>query len=147
MRFTITGAGDTMARLSHIIVMICISMYYYTLFIIVDCLIFLFFLLYFFFIKNNTGWYIIHRIVYSKTCVIIYSKIDKAKILMTNGSLMKVKSIAECSKGSILQYFRPALSDNWSCNQFLVFLRVAVLNRFYCTVFPGYENYVTLEWW
>ena len=33
---------------------------------------------------------------------------------MTNGSLMKVKSIAECSKGSILQYFWPALSDNWS---------------------------------
>ena len=32
---------------------------------------------------------------------------------MTNGSLMKVKSIAECSKGSILQYFWPALSDNW----------------------------------
>ena len=29
-----------------------------------------------------------------------------------NGSLMKVESIAECSKGSILQYFRPALSDN-----------------------------------
>ena len=34
-----------------------------------------------------------------------HSKIDKTKILMTNGSLMKVKSIAECSKGSILQYF------------------------------------------
>ena len=33
---------------------------------------------------------------------------------MTNGSLMKVKSIAECSKGSILQYFWPALSDNRS---------------------------------
>ena len=33
---------------------------------------------------------------------------------MTNGSLMKVESIAECSKGSILQYFWPALSDNWS---------------------------------
>ena len=33
---------------------------------------------------------------------------------MTNGSLMKVKNIAECSKGSILQYFQPALSDNWS---------------------------------
>ena len=33
------------------------------------------------------------------------SKIDKTKILMTNGSLMKVESIAECSKGSILQYF------------------------------------------
>ena len=33
---------------------------------------------------------------------------------MTNGSLMKVKSIAECSFWSILQYFWPALSDNWS---------------------------------
>ena len=33
---------------------------------------------------------------------------------MTNGSLMDVKSIAECSKGSILQYFWPALSDNLS---------------------------------
>ena len=36
-----------------------------------------------------------------KTCL----KIDKTKILMTNGSLMKVKSIAECSPWSILQYF------------------------------------------
>ena len=42
------------------------------------------------------------------------SKKYKTKILMTNGSLMKVKSIAECSKGSILQYFLPALRDNWS---------------------------------
>ena len=33
---------------------------------------------------------------------------------MTNGSLMKVESIAECSTWSILQYFWPALSDNWS---------------------------------
>ena len=31
---------------------------------------------------------------------------------MEKGSLMKVESIAECSKGSILQYFWPALSDN-----------------------------------
>ena len=41
-------------------------------------------------------------------------KIDKTKILMTNGSLMKVESIAEYSPWSILQYFRPALRDNWS---------------------------------
>ena len=34
-----------------------------------------------------------------------HSKIDKTKNLMTNGSLMKVKSIAECSPWSILQYF------------------------------------------
>ena len=40
-------------------------------------------------------------------------KIDKTKVLMENGSLMQVKSIAECSKGSILQYFWPALSYNW----------------------------------
>ena len=43
-----------------------------------------------------------------------HSKIDKTKILMTNGSLMKVESIAECSPWSILQYSWPALSDNWS---------------------------------
>ena len=34
-----------------------------------------------------------------------HSKVDKTKILMTNGSLMKVESIAECSPWSILQYF------------------------------------------
>ena len=33
-----------------------------------------------------------------------YSKTDKTKILMTNGSLMKVKSIAECSPWSIAEY-------------------------------------------
>ena len=33
-------------------------------------------------------------------------------ILMTNGSLMKVESIAECSP--ILQYFWPELNDNLS---------------------------------
>ena len=34
-----------------------------------------------------------------------HSKVGKTKILMTNGSLMKVKSIVECSPWSILQYF------------------------------------------
>ena len=34
-----------------------------------------------------------------------HSKIDKTKILMTNGSLMKVESIAECTHWSILRYF------------------------------------------
>ena len=42
------------------------------------------------------------------------TRLDRTKILMINGSLMKVESIAECSKGSILQYFWPALSNNWS---------------------------------
>ena len=34
-----------------------------------------------------------------------HSKIDKTRILMTDGSLLKVESIAECSPWSILQYF------------------------------------------
>ena len=33
---------------------------------------------------------------------------------MTTGNLMEVKSIAECSLWSILQYFWPPLSNNWS---------------------------------
>ena len=33
---------------------------------------------------------------------------------MTNGSLMKDKSITECFPWNILQYFRPVLSKNWS---------------------------------
>ena len=43
-----------------------------------------------------------------------HSKMDITMILMTNGSLMKVKSIAECAPWGILQYFWPALSDNLS---------------------------------
>ena len=54
-----------------------------------------------------------------------HSKIDKTKVLKTNGSLMKVESIAECSlrmlSWSILQYFWPALSDNQSWKPILVF--------------------------
>ena len=34
-----------------------------------------------------------------------HSKIDTTEILMTVGSLMKIKSIAECSPWGILQYF------------------------------------------
>ena len=49
---------------------------------------------------------------YIKTCVKRPLKIDETNALMTNESLMKVESIAECSPRSILQYFWPALSDN-----------------------------------
>ena len=48
----------------------------------------------------------------------------KTKILMTNGSLMKVESIAECSIWSILQYFWPALTIFGLENKFLVFLEL-----------------------
>ena len=46
------------------------------------------------------------KFTYSKTCVKWPLKIDKTKILMTNGSLMQVDSSAG--------YFWPALSDDWS---------------------------------
>ena len=49
--------------------------------------------------------------IYSKTCVKWPLKKDKTQILMTNGRLMNVESIAECSPWNILQYFWPALSD------------------------------------
>ena len=59
-------------------------------------------------------------IEYSVTCLKLlkpvlssHSKIDKTKVLITNGSQMKVKSIAECSPWSILQYLRGAF-----CNTF-----------------------------
>ena len=34
-----------------------------------------------------------------------HSKMVKTKVLLVNGSLMKVESIVECSPWSILQYF------------------------------------------
>ena len=48
---------------------------------------------------------------------------DKINVLNTNGSLMKVESIAEYSPWSMLQYFWPALSKNryWKPNFGLLF--------------------------
>ena len=53
-----------------------------------------------------------------------HPKIDKIKILMINGSLMKVKSIAECSPWYILQYFGPALSEYWSWKHVLCLFEI-----------------------
>ena len=71
-----------------------------------------------------------------------HSKIDKTKILMTNGSLMKVESIAEC--WSILQYFWPALSDNYTPANFVcggytvftLFVRACVCASVRTVLFP-----------
>ena len=49
-----------------------------------------------------------------------------------DGSLMKAESIAECSPWSILQYFCPALSDNWSWKTIFGPFCVAAFDRFYC---------------
>ena len=51
-----------------------------------------------------------------KPVVSVHSKINKTKILMTNGSLTQVKSIAECSVGACNAFFWPALSDNGNDN-------------------------------
>ena len=48
---------------------------------------------------------------------------------MTNGSLMKVESIAECSPWSILQYFWPALRDNRSWKPILIFFLSGCLRQ------------------
>ena len=42
------------------------------------------------------------------------SKSQNKCFFKTNYRLMQAKSIAECSKGSILQYFRPSLSYHLS---------------------------------
>ena len=42
-----------------------------------------------------------------------HSKERQKMVFNTNFRLMQVKSIAECSKGSILQYFQPSLSGHF----------------------------------
>ena len=53
-------------------------------------------------------------------------------VCKTSYCLMQVKSIAECSKGSILQYFRPSLSYNLS------------LRALFCLFFGGHLRQVLL---
>ena len=43
--------------------------------------------------------------IYSKTFLSSHSNIDKTKVLKTNGSQMKVESIAECSLGAFCNTF------------------------------------------
>ena len=70
-------------------------------------------------------------VLVSKTCVKRPLKIDETNILMTHGSLMKVQSIAECSPWSILQYFWPALYDNWSWKPIFGIFESDSFTRFY----------------
>ena len=67
------------------------------------------FSIFFCFMGNNI-------LVFSPDLIVLFSdtvkpvlsghlKIDIIKVLMENGSVMKVESIAECSPWSILQYF------------------------------------------
>ena len=69
----------------------------------------------------------------AKNC---HSKIVKTKISMTNCSLMKVKSfrILIAPFGAFCKTLDLHLVKNGLGNQLLVFLRVAVLYRFYCSL-------------
>ena len=60
-------------------------------------------------------------------------KIFRKMFIVTEyAALMQVKSIAECSKGSILQYFRPSLSYHLS------------LRSFFCLFLSGHLRQVLL---
>ena len=55
-------------------------------------------------IENKTKE-VVCKPIYSKTCLKRPLKIDKTKVLKTNGSLKKVESIAECSKRALCNTF------------------------------------------
>ena len=82
------------------------------------------------FVLTNS-FVILWETIYSKTCVnqLLKNRQNKDPNDKSYSSLLKVKRIAECSKGSLLQYFWPALSDTWSWKP--IFLRVANLHSFY----------------
>ena len=52
---------------------------------------------------------------------------------------MQVKSIAECSKGSILQYFLPSLIYHLSLRSLFCLFWVAALHRFYCSLWTNFS--------
>ena len=54
-------------------------------------------------------------------------------VFKTDYHLMQVKSIAECSLWSILQYFRPSLSYHLSLRSLFCLFLSGRLRRFYCT--------------
>ena len=58
-----------------------------------------------------------------------HSKIDKTKVLKTNGSLMKVESIAECSKRAFCNTFDLHLAIIGLENQFLDFFLSGCLRQ------------------
>ena len=61
------------------------------------------------------------RNIYSKTCVKRSLWKRQKLVIKTNFPLMQVKSIAEYSKGSILQYFWPSLSYHLSLRSLSIF--------------------------
>ena len=64
--------------------------------------------------------------MYSKICRKRPLKSNTKKIT-TDYGLMEVKSIAECFKGSILQYFRPSFSYHFPLRPLFCLLRQVLL--------------------
>ena len=56
---------------------------------------------------SRTTWY-------NKTCLKRPLKMKTKLVFKIDYRLMQVERVAECSKGSILQYFRPSISYNLS---------------------------------
>ena len=69
-----------------------------------------------------------------------HSKIDKTKVLKTNGSLMKVESIAECSLGAFCDTFDLHKARINLENQFLVFFLSGCLRQVLLFLFFFYRH-------
>ena len=63
-------------------------------------------------------------------------------VFNTDRRLMQIKSIAECTKGSTLQYFRPSLSNYFPFRPLTRLFFVAAYDRFYCTSLIRYEPFL-----
>ena len=72
-----------------------------------------------------------------------HSKKGQKWVFKTNYRLMQVKSIAECSKGSILQYMWPALSYHMALRPFLYIFEWPLKTGF--TVFKNYFSYFSTK--
>ena len=66
-------------------------------------------------------WHEMNTIHTVKPVLSGHSQEDQKWVFNTNYRLMQVKCIAECSKGSILQYFRPALSYHMALRPFFAY--------------------------
>ena len=74
-----------------------------------------------------------------------HSKIDKTKVFNTNGSLMKVESIAECSLGAFCNTFDLHKAIIGCENKFLDFFLSGRLRQVLLYLIKSLEKYITLK--
>ena len=90
------------------------------------------FLLCFMLLTIDTNWFN-QKPIQKNLCTTATQK-DWVFVLQDQLSLNAGQSIAECSKGSILQYFWPSLSCHLSLRSLFWLFWVAILLRFYCSI-------------